>query len=87
MAARTGRGIFPTARKSARRCPPRAGENSPEWLAQDRAYQTAAALFYAGKFAEARAAFEQIANDKNSVWNQNRAVFASANLYPRVEFD
>lgn len=27
-------------------------------------------LFYAGKFVEARAAFEQIANDKNSVWSK-----------------
>ncbi|MBA2605425.1 MAG: hypothetical protein H0U96_00980 [Acidobacteria bacterium] len=62
--------VFSNCSEVGATLPAPAGENFPEWLAQDRAYQTAAAFFYAGKFAEARAAFEQIANDKNSVWNQ-----------------
>ena len=44
--------------------------NAPEWLAKDRQYQIAAALFYAGKFPEARENFTNIAADKNSDWSK-----------------
>ncbi len=50
--------------------PANVGANAPEWLVKDRQYQIAAALFYAGKFPEARNNFEQIAADKNSVWSK-----------------
>lgn len=41
---------------------------APEWLKNDRAYQIAAAHFYATNFAEAKIRFEQIAANKNSRW-------------------
>lgn len=57
--------------------PEKLGTNAPLWLRQDRAYQIAAAQFYQGKFAEARAGFELIAADGNSVWgNSARFVWA-----------
>lgn len=41
---------------------------SPEWLSKDRDYQRAAALFYADRWDEARAAFSAIARDPRSSW-------------------
>ena len=52
------------------RIPAAVGANAPEWLAKDRNYQIAAALFYAAKFPEARDVFTNIAADKNSDWNK-----------------
>ncbi|MGI8555790.1 MAG: hypothetical protein ACR2LT_05490 [Pyrinomonadaceae bacterium] len=60
--------------------------NAPEWLKQDRQYQIAAALFYDGKNPEARAAFEQIAADKNSVWSKT-ANFVVARTFIRQASD
>ena len=56
--------------------------NAPDWLKQDRQYQIAAALFYDSKYPEARAIFEQIAKDKNSVWSKT-ADFVVARTYIR----
>lgn len=56
--------------------------NYPEWLAKDRAYQIAAAKFYATDFPAATADFEQIAADANSAWNKT-AKFALARTYIR----
>ncbi|MDR3737479.1 MAG: hypothetical protein P4L40_00525 [Terracidiphilus sp.] len=42
---------------------------SPALLVQDRAYQTAAAEFYAADFEKARAGFEAVAQDKASPWH------------------
>lgn len=44
--------------------PPKA----PEWLVKDHAYQSAAALFYAGRYDEARKRFRAIGKDSNSPW-------------------
>ncbi len=41
---------------------------APPWLRADRSYQTAAALFYAGRFADARERFLAIAADTHSPW-------------------
>jgi hypothetical protein len=41
---------------------------APAWLKNDRAYQIAAAHFYATNFAEAKNQFEQIAANKDSAW-------------------
>lgn len=48
--------------------PAAAPDKSPTLLRVDRAYQVAAALFYARKYDEARAAFEAIAQDADSPW-------------------
>ena len=48
--------------------PAQADAAAPPWLRADRAYQTAAALFYAGRFAQARERFLAIAADKSSPW-------------------
>jgi len=42
---------------------------APAWLRADRAYQIAAAMFYAGRYGEAERAFTAIASDKNSPWS------------------
>jgi hypothetical protein len=42
--------------------------DAPLWLRQDHAYQTAAALFYAGQFETARQQFLAIAKDTISPW-------------------
>lgn len=49
--------------------PAAAPADSPALLRADRAYQIAAATFYAGKFADAQQQFEAIANDKTSPWH------------------
>ena len=60
--------------------PSPAPANSSPLLQQDRAYQTAAALFYQGKFPEARAAFETIATDPTSPWHGIAPYLAARSL-------
>ena len=50
--------------------------SQPAWLAQDRAYQTAAAHFYRSEFAPAQSLFEQIAADRTSPQNALAAYMA-----------
>ncbi len=49
--------------------PTAAPPDAPALLRADRAYQSAAALFYTGKFEEAGVAFEAIARDGGSPWH------------------
>ena len=49
--------------------PTPAPANSPAWLKQDRAYQLAAASFYALHFDDALTRFGAIAEDKDSPWS------------------
>jgi hypothetical protein len=49
--------------------PAAAPADAPALLRADRAYQVAAALFYAAKFDDARAAFEAIGRDAGSPWH------------------
>lgn len=49
--------------------PEAAPANAPELLKADRAYQIAAALFYQGKYDEARNAFAAIHRDTSSSWS------------------
>src|SRR5262249_2913969 len=49
--------------------PAPAPSGAPAWRVKDRGYQTAAALFYANRFGEARGAFEAIARDAESPWS------------------
>jgi hypothetical protein len=44
-------------------------DESPALLRQDRAYQQAAAYFYAMRYAESKVAFEAIAKDSTSPWH------------------
>ena len=68
--------------ESAKTPPEALGESFPEWLRQDRQYQIAAAQFYMGNFADARATFEKISADENSVW-KNTAKFVAARTFIR----
>lgn len=43
--------------------------NAPRWLAQDRAYQIAAAQFYSVQYDEALKSFQAIAADRSSPWS------------------
>jgi len=49
--------------------PPNAPANAPLLIRQDRAYQIAAANFYAGQYEAALAGFRAIADDPNSPWS------------------
>lgn len=53
-----------------RNIPAQAAAAAPAWLRLDRAYQIAAANFYAGQFVEARTQFTAIAADGSSPWAQ-----------------
>ena len=55
-------------RRPAPVLPPPAPADAPAWLHADSAYQTAAALFYAGDHVEARKRFQAIAADERSPW-------------------
>jgi hypothetical protein len=54
--------------------------NAPLWLKQDRAYQTAAASFYATDYDAALAGFRAIAADKASPWAQLARYVAARTL-------
>jgi len=54
--------------------------SSPAWLKKDRAYQIAAANFYAGNFDESKARFLTIAADSNSPWQPWGAFLAGRSL-------
>ncbi len=60
--------------------PAKATPDMPDWLKRDRAYQIAAAHFYALKFDEARAQFEEIAADSESVWKETAAYLVGRTL-------
>ena len=57
--------------------PPPARADAPAWLQADRAYQTAAALFYAGQHAQARVRFLAIGADRSSPWQPLGAYLAA----------
>lgn len=62
--------------------------DAPPWLAHDRDYQIAAALFYAGRYDKARDAFLAISRNTQSSWQPMAAYLAArclvrkANLIP-----
>jgi hypothetical protein len=47
--------------------------DAPQWLKDDRAYQIAAAHFYAAQYEQAKTAFTEIANNKASPWRATSA--------------
>jgi len=55
-------------------------DGSPQLLQADRAYQNAAAAFYAGRFGEAREQFDAIAQDRNSPWRYLGRYLAARSL-------
>ena len=57
--------------------PSPAPADAPLLLQQDRAYQQTAALFYSGKFTDARTAFQSIASDSASPWRGIAAYVAA----------
>jgi hypothetical protein len=60
--------------------PADAPADAPAWLKQDRAYQTAAAQFYAKNYDDARAQFKAVANDRNSPWREAAALLEARSL-------
>jgi hypothetical protein len=67
----TGQSYFPPEQKPVIHPtqPSDAPANAPLLLRQDRAYQQAAAQFYAAQFAPSRAGFQSIAQDHASPWH------------------
>ncbi len=55
---------------SGKRTPDDVSPGAPAWLEKDRAYQKAAAEFYALDYAEARKHFAEIAQDSESPWQE-----------------
>ena len=60
--------------------PAETAASAPQWLKQDRAYQIAAANFYAGNFDESHARFLQVASDGGSPWQPWGAYLAGRSL-------
>jgi hypothetical protein len=60
--------VFQNCSGGAATLPRELGAEAPNWLRKDRSYQIAAALFYSLQFEGARARFENIAADGESVW-------------------
>ena len=61
---------------SGAKFPNEAAATLPEKIRADREYQMAAAAFYAGRWNEAQARFQKIAEDKNSPWSKTAALVA-----------
>lgn len=62
--------------------PEQAPAGAPAWLVADRAYQRAAAHFYAGRFDEAARGFAGVAADRSSPW-RTWAPYLVARAYTR----
>ena len=60
--------------------PQPAGPGSPQWLQKDREYQISAALFYSLNFKEARARFQSISEDVDSVWQETAGYLVARTL-------
>ncbi len=60
--------------------PEAAGSDSDSLIRADRAYQIAAANFYATNFDEARQQFDSIAHDKSSPWRERAGYLAARSL-------
>jgi hypothetical protein len=60
--------VFSNCNLTKSASPPAAPRDAPPLLRADRAYQSAAALFYARKYDEARLAFDAIGRDTASPW-------------------
>ncbi|HSI48283.1 MAG TPA: hypothetical protein VLA61_08445 [Ideonella sp.] len=61
-------------------------DGAPSWLRQDHAYQLAAAHFYQGDYATARAGFQAVAQDITSSWHTLAAYLAARCLIREVSF-
>jgi len=57
------------------------------WMQQDRAYQIAAAEFYAGQFDAASAGFQRIADDRSSPWHGIAPYLAARALIRKTTID
>ncbi|MGI9035147.1 MAG: hypothetical protein ACR2GD_03800 [Pyrinomonadaceae bacterium] len=66
--------------------PANVAEDAPQWLKDDRAYQIAAADFYAGKFTEAAERFDSIASNPNSAWHELSDYLVGRTLIRQASF-
>ena len=66
--------------------PAEAAANSPVWLKADRAYQIAAAKFYAKDFVGAREGFAAVAGDTNSPWRAAAAYLMARTWLRQASF-
>lgn len=60
--------------------PEAANASLPQLIRADRAYQIAAANFYAMKFDEAKAGFEKIASDSSSPWHETAQYLSARSM-------
>jgi hypothetical protein len=72
--------VFTNCGSKAAQRPSAAPSTAPPLLRADRAYQSAAADFYARKYDDARAAFEAIAKDTDSPWRAWGAYLAARSV-------
>ncbi len=71
--------VFENCESGVHRLEP-APPEAPAWFRQDRAYQQAAAHFYAGRLEPAREAFESVARDTASPWSVSAPYLAARAL-------
>ena len=65
---------------SGKQMPAAANGTMPEWLQKDRAYQTAAAKFYALDYDQAKNDFAEIAKDNSSPWRETAEYLVARTL-------
>lgn len=75
--------VFSHCAQKSDEMPAAAPADSPAWYRHDRAYQWAAAQFYAGHYQLAADSFDEIANDVPSPWNK-MAPYLAARAYVRA---
>jgi len=72
--------------RDGRQVPDSARPDQDALIRADRAYQIAAANFYAGNFDEARKQFDAIARDRSSPWHDNAPYLAARSLLRKGSF-
>src|SRR5207248_5932010 len=72
--------------KAGRQIPETPRPDQDELIRADRAYQIAAADFYAGNFDEARQQFDAIARDHSSPWHDKAPYLAARSLLRKGSF-
>ncbi|MBC7797362.1 MAG: hypothetical protein H7Z37_10855 [Pyrinomonadaceae bacterium] len=85
--ARAQDAVFTLCSSQEKVLPVEATSNAPQWLKNDREYQIAAANFYAMNFDDAKARFEKIAANRDSVWNETANYLIARNYIRQASLE
>lgn len=85
--ARAQDAVFTLCSSNEKVYPVETASNAPQWLKNDREYQIAAANFYAMNFDDAKARFEKIAANRDSVWRETANYVIARNYIRQASLD